>query len=164
MANFSFDIVSELNHAELNNVFDQTKREIDQRYDFKNTPASIDWIEDKKGIKISGNSDFQIDAIVEIIRKKLAARNLSQKTIDASKDIVTSNLISTKNIPFVSGIDQDKAKNITKLVRDNLPKVKTQIQGEAVRVTSSSKDELQKVMALIKEQDLNYPLQFTNYR
>src|ERR1700759_1962094 len=129
MANFSFDIVSEYDKAELNNVFDQTQREMAGRYDFKNTPAEIDWLNaDKTGLKITGSGDWQIDAILDIVRKKLAARNQSQKILDVSKESVTSNLKTTKEVPFVQGLNQDKAKKITALLRDKFPKVKAQIQ------------------------------------
>jgi len=164
MANFSFDIVSEYDKAEMNNVFDQVQREIDQRYDFKGTPAAVDWLDDKKGLKITGNGDWQIDAILDIVRKKLAARNQSQKVLDTSKEVTESNLKATKEVPFIQGLDQDKAKQLTKLIRDSYPKVKAQIQGDAVRVMSASKDDLQAVMQLLRGQDLPFPLNFTNYR
>jgi uncharacterized protein YajQ (UPF0234 family) len=164
MAQFSFDVVSEYDKAEMNNVFDQTVREMSGRYDFKGTPAAIEWLDDKKGIKITGNGEWQIDAILDIVRKKLAARNQSQKVLDTSKEVIESNLKSTKEILFKQGLDQDKAKKITSLVRDKMPKVKTQIQGDAVRVMSSSKDDLQAVMQLLKAQDFDFPLNFTNYR
>jgi uncharacterized protein YajQ (UPF0234 family) len=164
MANFSFDIVSEYDKAEMNNVFDQVEREMAGRYDFKGTPAAIEWLTDKTGLKIIGSGDWQIDAILEIVRKKLATRGQSQKTLDTSKDSVESNLKTTKEVAFKQGLDQDRAKQITKLVRDELPKVKTQIQGDAVRVMSNSKDDLQAVMQLVKSKDLDFPLSFTNYR
>lgn len=164
MAAFSFDVVSDYDKAELNNVFDQSQREMDNRYDFKGTPAAIEWLDDKTGLKITGNGDWQIDAILDIVRKKLAARNQSQKILDTSKELIESNLKTTKEVPFKKGLDQDKAKKITSLIRDKYPKVKTQIQGQEVRVTSSSKDDLQAVMQLLREQDLDFPLQFTNFR
>jgi len=165
MANFSFDVVSEYDKAEMNNVFDQTQREITSRYDFKGTPAEIEWLNgDKTGFKITGNGEWQIDAILDIVRKKLATRGQSQKTLDTSKDITESNLKATKEVAFKQGLDQDKAKQITKLLRDDFPKVKTQIQGDAVRVTSNSKDDLQAVMQLLRTKDFDFPLNFTNYR
>jgi uncharacterized protein YajQ (UPF0234 family) len=164
MANFSFDIVSEYDKSEMNNVFDQVQREIEQRYDFKGTPAAVEWLDDKKGLKVTGNGDWQIDAILDIVRKKLAARGQSQKVLDTGKEAVESNLKTTKEVPFVQGLDQDKAKQLTKLIRDEYPKIKTQIQGDAVRVMSGSKDDLQKVMQLLRSKDLDYPLNFTNYR
>jgi uncharacterized protein YajQ (UPF0234 family) len=166
MANFSFDIVSEYDKAEMNNVFDQVQRELQARYDFKGTPAEIEWLNsDKTGLKITGNGEWQIDAILDIVRKKLAARSQSQKTLDTSKEIVESNLKATKEVPFLQGLDQDKAKQITKLIRDELPKVKTQIQGDAVRVMSNSKDDLQAVMQVLRaKEDFAFPLSFNNFR
>ncbi|HEX9153473.1 MAG TPA: YajQ family cyclic di-GMP-binding protein, partial [Candidatus Saccharimonadales bacterium] len=150
MANFSFDIVSEYDKSEMNNVFDQTQREIQSRYDFKGTPAALEWLNDKTGIKVTGNGEWQIDAILDIFRKKLATRGQNQKVLDTSRDITESNLKTSKEVPFKQGLDQDKAKQITKLLRDEFPKVKPQIQGDAVRVTSSSKDDLQGVIQLLK--------------
>jgi len=165
MANFSFDVVSEYDKAEMNNVFDQVQRELTSRYDFKGTPAAVEWLNaDKTGIKVTGNGDWQVDAILDIVRKKLAARNQSQKVLDTSREAVTSNLKTTKEVLFKQGLDQDKARQITKLIRDEAPRVKTQIQGDAVRVMSSSKDDLQQVIQLLRAQDFDYPLNFTNYR
>ncbi len=165
MANFSFDIVSEYDKAEMNNVFDQTRREMDNRYDFKGTPAEIDWLgDDKSGFKVTGSGDWQIDAILDIVRKKLASRNQSQKVLDTSKESVVSNMKTTKEVLFKQGLSQDNAKKITALIRDNVPKVKTQIQGDAVRATSGSKDDLQAVMHLLQSKDFDFPLSFTNYR
>jgi cyclic-di-GMP-binding protein len=165
MANFSFDVVSEYDKAEMNNVFDQAQRELTSRYDFKGTAAAIEWLNgDKTGFKITGTGDWQIDAILDIVRKKLAAREQSQKVIDTSCDVVESNLKATKEVPFKQGLDQEKAKKITALVRDCHPKVKTQIQGDSVRVTSNSKDDLQTVMQLLRSQDFDFPLSFNNFR
>lgn len=165
MANFSFDIVSEYDKSEMNNVLDQVKREIDSRYDFKDTPADLVWLtNDKTGFKVTGNGEWQIDAILDIVRKRLATRGQSQKVLDLSKEITESNLKASKEVPFKQGLDQEKAKQITKLLRDEFPKVKAQIQGDAVRVMSSSKDELQAVMQLLKGKDFDFPLNFTNYR
>jgi uncharacterized protein YajQ (UPF0234 family) len=165
MANFSFDIVSEYDKAEMNNVFDQTQREITSRYDFKGTPALLEWLDgDKTGLKVTGSGEWQIDAILDIVRKKLAARNQSQKVLDTSKEITESNLKATKEVPFKQGLDQEKAKKISALVREKFPKVKPQIQGDAVRVISSSKDDLQQVMQILRQQDFDFPLGFTNYR
>lgn len=164
MATFSFDTVSEYDKAEMNNVFAQTQKEIISRYDFKNTPAEIDWMDDKKGFKLVGANEWQIDSILDIIRKKLSSRELSSKVLDLSKEVVTSNLKATKEVLFVAGLDQEKAKKITKLLREEVPKVKAQIQGEAVRVTASSKDDLQTAMRLIRSADFDFPVAFNNYR
>jgi uncharacterized protein YajQ (UPF0234 family) len=165
MAQFSFDAVSDYDKAEMNNVFDQAQREISSRYDFKGTPAALDWLDgDKNGLKVTGSGDWQIDAILDIVRKKLAARGLSQKVLDTSLEVVESNLKATQEVPFVQGLDQDKAKKITALIRERYPKVKTQIQGDAVRVMSPSKNDLQAVMQLLRGADFDFPLSFTNYR
>jgi uncharacterized protein YajQ (UPF0234 family) len=149
----------------MNNVFDQVQRELANRYDFKNTPAALEWLDsDKSGFKIIGNGEWQIDAIIDIVRKKLAARNQSQKVLDVSHELTVSNLKTSQEVPFRHGLDQTKAKKIAALIRDHYPKVKTQIQGEAVRVMSSSKDELQAVMQLLRTQDFDFPLSFTNFR
>lgn len=164
MATFSFDIVSDFDKAEMNNVFAATEREIGTRYDFKGTPAAIEWLDDKKGFKIIGAGEWQCDAVLDIVRKKLAAREQSSKVLDLSKTPVESNLKTTWEIPFKQGLSQDDAKKITKQLREEVPKVKTQIQGDMVRVTSGSKNDLQDVIALLRSTDYEFPLQFINYR
>jgi uncharacterized protein YajQ (UPF0234 family) len=164
MAKFSLDIVSNYDKAEMNNVFDQTKREISSRYDLKNTKASIDWLENKVGIKVLGDNDFHIEAILDIFRKKLASRSLSQKVLDLSEPATTSNLIVTQVVKFKSGINKEQAKKMTSLIRDTFPKVNSSVQGEEVRVMSPKKDELQAVMNYIKNYDFDFPVAFTNFR
>jgi uncharacterized protein YajQ (UPF0234 family) len=164
MALFSFDIVSEYNKAEMNNVFQLVEREIANRYDFKGTKAEVNWLDNKKGFKIIGDNEWQVDTVIDIVRKKLASRNQSSKVLDLSKDTHESNLRAMKDVPFREGLDQEKAKKLTKIIRDEMSKVKTQIQGETVRVMSAKKDELQSVMQLIHSADLDFPVSFTNYR
>lgn len=164
MATFSFDIESTYDKAEMNNVFQQVERELENRFDFKGTPAALEWMEGKSGFKVIGSNEWQIEAIIDIIRKKLATRNLTSKTLDLTKPANEANLRAWKEVPFKDGLKQDDAKTITKLLKEKHPKAKTQIQGEAVRVTSVSKDELQAVMQTIKAADLEFPTIFTNYR
>lgn len=164
MASFSFDIVSEIDKAEMNNVFMQAEKEIGTRYDFRGTAASIDWLEDKKGFKLTGDNEWQVEAVLDIVRKKLAARNQSSKSLDLTKEKVVANLKTTWELPFKNGLAQDLAKKIAADIRAEAPKAKPQIQGEAIRVTSNSKDELQKVITLVKSKDYDTPLQFINYR
>lgn len=164
MASFSFDIVSEIDKTEMNNVFMQAEKEIGTRYDFRGTAAAVEWLEDKKGFKLTGDNEWQIDAILDIIRKKLAARDQSSKSLDLEKEKVVSNLKTTWEIPFKNGLAQDLAKKIAADIRSEVPKAKPQIQGEAIRVTSSSKDELQKVITFLRQKDYDTPLQFINYR
>ena len=164
MATFSFDIVSEYNKAEMNNVFAAVEKEIANRYDFKGTPAAIEWLGDKAGFKVTGAGAWQIETIIDIVRKKLVARGESSKSLDLTKDVIESNLKATQDIPFRQGLDQENAKRITKLLREESPKVKTQIQGELVRATSGSKDDLQAAMRLLDAQDFDFVLKYTNYR
>lgn len=164
MATFSFDIVSDYDKAEMNNVFAATEREIGTRYDFKGTPAAIEWLDDKKGFRIIGAGQWQCDAVLDIVRKKLASREQSSKVLNLEKTPVESNLKTTWEIPFKQGLSQDDAKKITKQLREEAPKVKTQIQGDMVRVTSGSKNDLQDVIALLRSTDYEFPLQFINYR
>jgi len=164
MPTFSFDIVSEYDKAEMNNVFLQVEKEMSNRYDFKGTPAAIDWLDEKKGFKLIGANQWQLDAILDIVRKKIASREQSAKVLDLSKEPVESNLKATWEIPFKTGLKQDDAKVITKKLRDELPKVKAQIQGDEIRVSSSSKDDLQKAMQLLRTTDFDFPLLFINFR
>lgn len=148
----------------MNNVFVAVEKEIVNRYDFKGTPASIERLSDKAGFKLTGAGPWQIDTITDIIRKKLVARGESSKSLDLTKEVVESNLKATQEIPFKQGLDQENAKRITKLLREELPKVKMQIQGDLVRVTSGSKDDLQAAMRLLDGQDYDFVLKYTNYR
>jgi hypothetical protein len=164
MASFSFDIVSEIDKAEINNVFMAVEKEISTRFDFKNTPAAIEWLNDKEGFVVTGSNDWQVETVIDIIRKKLASRNLTSKLLDLEKTPNVANLKTTKNIPFISGLDQEKAKKITALIRSDFPKLKPQIQGQSVRVVGTSKDDLQNCIVKLRSMDLEFPLQFINFR
>lgn len=164
MANFSFDIISDYDKAEMNNVYLQVEKEITNRYDFKGTPAAIEWLGDKTGFKLIGANVWQCEAILDIIRKKLAAREQSSKVLDLSNEAVEANLKATWEVPFKHGMKQDDAKLITKKLREEVPKAKAQIQGDEIRVASGSKDDLQKVMALLRATEFDFPLEFTNFR
>jgi uncharacterized protein YajQ (UPF0234 family) len=162
---FSFDIVSDYDLAEVINAVDQAKRELGTRYDLKGTNASLEFRDsDKTGLTVVGDNDYHVDAILDIVRKKLATRGVSQKILDTSKEPVTSNMKVAQDVAFRKGLDQDKSKKIANLIRQDLPKVKTQIQGDSIRVTSAKKDELQAAMRLLEQQDFDFPLNFTNYR
>ena len=162
--NFSFDIVSEFDQSEMNNAVDQTAREIQTRYDFQGTNSKISYDKDKQVIDIESNSELKLATVIDVLESKFIKRNLNLKHLDKSADIGQSGLIYKKSLPLIQGLDQDKAKKITKLIRDKFPKVKTQIQGEEVRVMSASKDDLQGVMQDLRTSELDFPLNFTNYR
>ncbi len=164
MATFSFDIESTYDKAEMNNVYLQVEREITNRFDFKGTPAAVEWLENKSGLKLIGSNEWQIDAILDIVRKKLAARELTSKVLDLTKEVHEANLRAWKDVPFKDGLKQDDAKKITALIKANHPKAKAQIQGDVVRVTSASKDELQAVIQSIHAADFDFTTVFTNYR
>lgn len=164
MSTFSFDIESTYDVGEMNNVYDQVQRELGTRYDLKGSHASMEWLDDKKGLKICGDNQYHLDAIMEMLRKKAGTRGVSQKTFDVSQEPETTNLRMIWLVPFKNGLKQDDAKKITKLLRDELPKVKAQIQGEGVRVMSAKKDELQTAMQLIKSKEFDFPITFTNFR
>jgi uncharacterized protein YajQ (UPF0234 family) len=163
--NFSFDVVSNYDASEMNNVVDQARREIANRYDFKGTSAAVEFATgDKDSLKITGDNQYHLDAIMDMLRKKAATRGVSQKLFDTTAEPETSNMKTTWIVSLKKGLDQQKAKKITKLLRDKLPKVKTQIQGEEVRVTSPKKDELQAAMDAIKKADFDFPVSFQNLK
>jgi len=160
---FSFDIVSEIDQQELVNALDQARREIATRYDFKDVFVEIK--QEKGELVIVAPTEFKFNAVMDIIKSKLLRRNLDLRILGASKVEPASGGAIRATIPLVEGISQDTAKLINKIIRDQMPKIKTVIQGEAVRVSSKSKDELQAVMVYLKQQSkITIPLQFTNYR
>jgi uncharacterized protein YajQ (UPF0234 family) len=161
---FTFDVVSDYDVAEMSNAVDQAQRELGQRFDFKGTAAKIDFAEGKTGVQIEGDSKNQLDAVLDMFQSKLIKRGISLKVLDTSKDPVQGGKEMRWTVAFKKGLDQDKAKQITKVIRDQYPKAKAQIQGDSVRVSSTSKDDLQGVIALLKQQDFDFPLDFQNYR
>ncbi len=164
MAQFSFDVESTYDSGEMINVYDQSQRELSNRYDLKGTHTSLEWLEDKKGLKICGDVQFHLDAVIDILRKKAATRGVSQKTFDVTNEPETTNLRMIWLVPFKNGLKQEDSKKITKLLKEKLPKIKTQIQGDSIRVMSPKKDQLQEAMQLLKTQNFDFPLSFTNFR
>lgn len=148
----------------MNNAVEQAQREIENRYDMKGTPAAIEWLGDKTGVKLIAANEWQIDQVLDIFRKKLAGRGMTSKVLNLTQEIHEANLRAWQDVPFIDGLTPEKAKDISKIIRDAHPKAKPSIQGDAVRVVSVSKDELQAVMTTLKNADLDYPLSFTNYR
>ena len=163
MADSAFDIVSKIDHQEVDNALSQAAREISQRYDFKGTGAEIKWSGDK-GIEISANADDRALAVLEVFKEKLIKRDQSLKILDASEPR-QSGRESKISITLKEGITSEDAKKIGKLIRDEGPKgVKAQVQGDELRVSSKKRDDLQAVIALVKAQDYEFAVQFTNYR
>ena len=158
----SFDIVSKVDRQEVDNALNQTAREISQRFDFKNTGASIAWSGEK--IELRANAEDRVKAVLDVFKDKLIKRGISLKTLEAG-DPQLSGKEYRISAEVNEGISQENAKKVSKLIRDEGPKgVKAQIQGDELRVSSKSKDDLQAVMSLLKGQDFDFALQFTNYR
>ncbi|MDH6278562.1 uncharacterized protein YajQ (UPF0234 family) [Aurantimicrobium minutum] len=162
MADSSFDVVSKVDKMETDNALNQAIKEVEQRYDFKNVGASIEWSGEK--VLMKANSEERVKAILEVFEAKLIKRGISLRSLDAG-DPFPSGKEFRIEAKMKEGIDQENAKKVTKLIRDEGPKsVKSQIQGDEVRVSSKSRDDLQATMALLKGADLPVALQFVNFR
>lgn len=163
MADSSFDIVSEVDHQEADNALNQAAKELSQRFDFKNTDTTIEW-KGNEAIEITSGTEERALAALEVFKEKLIKRGISLKAFTAG-DPRSSGKEYKIGGTFTNGLNQEQAKKLSKLIRDEGPKaVKTQVQGSELRVTSKSRDDLQDVIALIKGADLDFAVQFTNYR
>jgi uncharacterized protein YajQ (UPF0234 family) len=162
VADPSFDIVSKVDRQEVDNALNQTAKEASTRYDFKGTGAEIAWSGD--GIVLRAGSEERVKALLDVFKEKLVKRSISLKTLDAGEPQQSGKeyrLTASVN----EGIKQDDAKKVAKIIRDEGPKgVQPQIQGDQLRVSAKKKDDLQAVIALLKGKDLEFALQFTNYR
>jgi cyclic-di-GMP-binding protein len=161
-ADSSFDVVSEYDQQELVNAVDQTLREIRTRYDLKDSKSEL--LLEKVEMTITAPAEMQLTAIKDILESKMVRRGLSLKILKFGKMEDAAGGMVRQKIALQKGINQDHAKEITKMVRDRFPKAKAMIQGDAVRVSSKSKDELQGIIQMIKAKDWPIALQFTNYR
>jgi len=161
-ASYSFDIVSDFDRQELVNAVDQTVREIQSRYDLKDTKTTVELSEES--INVNTDSEFTLDAVHTILQTKSAKRNLSLKIFDYGKVESASGSRVRQEIKLKKGISQEIAKQINKLIRDEFKKVQSSIQGDSVRVSAKSKDELQLIIQRLKQEDYPVALQFTNYR
>jgi uncharacterized protein YajQ (UPF0234 family) len=159
----SFDIVSKVDHQEVDNALKQTAKELSQRFDFRGTNAAISWAGDD-GVTIQAETEDRVKAALDVFKEKLVKRQVSLKALDAG-DPKPSGKVHKIECKIIQGIDSDKAKVISKKIRDDGPKgVQAQIQGDQLRVTAKKKDDLQAVIAMLKQQDFGIALQFTNYR
>ncbi len=160
----SFDVVSDFDRQELVNALDQARREIGTRYDFKGAKAEIDL--GKEEIVVRADSESRAKSMRDLIESKAIRRNLSLKIFDWGEIEEAGGNTVRQQVGLRRGLPDDLAKKITKLIRDDYPKVKSQIQGDAIRVSGKSKDELQKVITRLREESEGYPvpLQFQNYR
>lgn len=160
----SFDIVSEITMHEVSNAVDNAKRDVTNRWDFRNVHATIELNEKQETIKIATESDFQLEQLLDILRNAMLKRGIEHSSLDVPDNYEHSGKIYSKEIKLKQGIETEVAKKITKLIKESKLKVQTQIQGEQVRVTGKSRDDLQSVIRLVKEAELGQPFQFNNFR
>lgn len=161
-SNYTFDIVSDFDHQEMMNAVDQARREIETRYDLKDSQTTLELTED--AITVNTDSEFTLNTIQDILRNKAAKRNLSQKIFEYGNVESASGNRVRQVITLKRGIDKELAKEITKKLKNEFKKVQPSIQGDSVRVSSKSKDDLQEVVQAIKQENYPVPLQITNYR
>jgi uncharacterized protein YajQ (UPF0234 family) len=158
----SFDVVSKVNWAEVTNALDQANREVAQRFDFKGTDASLEKTEE--GIVVKANAEERARAVVGVLQEKLVRRKVSLKHLDVGEPTPGPKGSARILVKVKEGIEQDKAKQMVKLIKDKKLKVQASIQGDSLRVTGKKKDDLQEVIAMLRGEDLGLELQFINFR
>ncbi|GIP21497.1 MULTISPECIES: YajQ family cyclic di-GMP-binding protein [Paenibacillus] len=158
----SFDIVSKVDMAELTNALQQTEREIETRFDFKNSKSSV--TVEKDVLVVVSDDEYKLASVIDILQTKMIKRGLPIKNLEYGKVEPASLGTVRQRITLKSGIDQDNAKKINVLIRDSKLKVKSQIQGDQIRVTGKSRDDLQSVIQMLRKADLPLDLQFTNLK
>lgn len=158
----SFDVVSQINLQEVRNAVDQVLREVATRFDFKGSKSSI--TQDKDGLHLLSDDEFKMKALIDILQSKLIKRGIDLKSIEFGKIEAGPDGLTKCLAKIISGIPQDKAKEIVKIVKETQLKVQASIQGDQVRVTGKKKDDLQQAIALLKGSHFPLPLQFINYR
>jgi len=161
-ADSSFDVVSQFDEQELVNAIDQTRRDVQTRFDLKDTKTDI--AHGKDNITINTDSEMSLKSVRDILETKAVKRGLSLKIFKYGKEESAAGGRVRQTIELQQGISQELAKDINKQIRDSFPKVKPQIQGEAIRVTAKSKDDLQAVITFLKQKDFSVALQYINYR
>ncbi len=159
----SFDVVSKVDRQEVDNALNQAAKELTQRFDFRGTNAEISWAGDE-AVTLKADTEDRVKAALDVFKEKLVKRQISLKSLDAA-DPATSGKGYKIDCKIVQGIDSEKAKAISKKVRDEGPRgVQAQIQGDQLRVSAKKRDDLQAVIALLKGEDFGIALQFINYR
>ncbi|EJY55194.1 protein of unknown function DUF520 [Alicyclobacillus hesperidum URH17-3-68] len=158
----SFDIVSKVDLQEVTNAVDQARREIETRFDFKGSKSEIH-LEDGQ-LTLLSDDEYKLSQVYDVLQTKLVKRNVSLKALKPGKVEPAAGGTVRQTVTLAQGIDADVAKRITKLIKDSKIKVQAQIQGDQVRVSGKSRDDLQAVIQMLREADLDIPLQFTNYR
>lgn len=159
----SFDVVSKVDHMEVANAVNQAAKEVSQRFDFKGTGAKV-VLTGESVIDLEADTEDRVTAALDVLQSKLVRRGINLKSLDAGEPR-SSGKVWKITCTIEEGISQENAKKVSKLIRDEGPRgVKAQIQGDELRVSSKSRDDLQAVQALIKAQDFDFAVQFTNYR
>lgn len=158
----SFDVVFKVDMQEVDNAVNLARKEVDQRFDFKGTHNEIDL--EKDGIVILAADDYKLTAVVDILRGKLARRNVSPTCLDFGKKEPASHGAMRQRISLLQGIDKNRAKEIVKVIKESKLKVQPQIMEDQVRVTGKKIDDLQEVIQLLKGKDFGIDLQFINMR
>jgi len=164
MAKFSFDIVSEVDLQELDNAVNQAKKELLTRYDFKNSKASIDFNRKDKKITLLADNDFKLKALKDILHSKMAKRNIPFRSFTFKVPDKAFEGYLRQVVEICMGIDREKAKELTGIIRGLGLKVQAQIEGEKIKVSSPKKDALQVVITHLRALKYSIPLSFCNYR
>jgi len=160
----SFDIVSEVDLQEVDNAVNQALKEIFQRYDLKGSKSEVEFNKKEKTLTVHSADEFRLKVVIDILQNKFVKRGISLKALKYSAIEQSSSGSVKQLITIVHGIEKDNARKIVKMIKDTKLKVQAAIQDEQVRVTGKSKDDLQEVMQLLKDADLDFAVQFTNYR
>jgi uncharacterized protein YajQ (UPF0234 family) len=164
MADASFDVVSEYDAQEMVNAVDQAQREIGNRYDFKGTDSKIELREKERELDLDADSEYKLDAMLDILKSKLVKRQIDLKVLDPQKVEAAAKGRVRQKVKLRAGLGEDLARDVVKRIKAELPKLQSRIEGDKVRVTGKSRDDLQAAIKVLREADLAVPLQFTNYR
>jgi len=158
----SFDVVSQVDMQEVSNALQQTRKEVEQRYDFKGSKTEIE--QEKNVVKITSDNDFKVKAVVDILQSKLVKRNINLKSLEYGKIEAAGGSLARQLITIHQGLDTDAAREVVKLIKETKVKVQAQVQDDQVRVTGKKRDELQEVIQALRAADFRRPLQFVNMR
>lgn len=164
MANFSFEIISEVDLQEVDNAVNQACKELAQRYDFKDSKASIAFDRKEEKITLIADDEFKLRALTDILATRLAKRGISLKSLKFNDPEKAFEGYLRQQVEICMGIEKEKAKELTDIIKGLGLKVQTQIEGEKIKVSSPKKDELQEVIAHLRGLDFSIPLSFGNYR
>ena len=160
----SFDIVSEVNMQEVDNAINQARKEIAQRYDFKGSKSSIELNPKEKNLTVISDDDFKLKSVVDILQNKLIKRGVPIKALDYGTIEPAASSTVRQIIRLRVGIDKENAKLIVKMIKDTKLRVQAQIMEDQIRVSGKNKDDLQAIMKMVREAELSFAMQFTNYR